>query len=131
MTHVLRRLVLMLLVLWAIASILFLMFRLMPGDPTTAYIDPTFTAEQRQVVLHQFGLDLPLWRQYAIYIGNLLHGELGLSFRYRAPVAGLILNVLPNTLLLTLTALVIAYIFGALGGARCCGATSPSSRNRR
>jgi peptide/nickel transport system permease protein len=117
MTHVLRRLVLMLLVLWAIASILFLMFRLMPGDPTTAYIDPTFTAEQRQVVLHQFGLDLPLWRQYAIYIGNLLHGELGLSFRYRAPVAGLILNVLPNTLLLTLTALVIAYIFGALGGA--------------
>jgi peptide/nickel transport system permease protein len=107
----------MVLVLWAIASILFLMFRLMPGDPTTAYIDPTFTAEQRQVVLHQFGLDLPLWQQYLIYLGNLIHGELGLSFRYRTPVAGLILDVLPNTLLLTLTALIVAYAFGALGGA--------------
>jgi peptide/nickel transport system permease protein len=116
-THVLRRLALMLLVLWAIASILFLMFRLMPGDPTTAYIDPTFTAEQRQVVLHQFGLDRPLWQQYLVYLGNLACGELGLSFRYRTPVAGLILDVLPNTLLLTLTALIIAYAFGALGGA--------------
>ena len=116
-THILRRLALMVLVLWAIASILFLMFRLMPGDPTTAYIDPTFTAEQRQVVLHQFGLDLPLWQQYLIYLGNLIHGELGLSFRYRTPVAGLILDVLPNTLLLTLTALIVAYAFGALGGA--------------
>jgi peptide/nickel transport system permease protein len=116
-THIFRRLALMLLVLWAIASILFLMFRLMPGDPTTAYIDPTFTTEQRQVVLHQFGLDLPLWQQYLIYLGNLIHGELGLSFRYRAPVAGLILDVLPNTLLLTLTALIVAYVFGALGGA--------------
>jgi peptide/nickel transport system permease protein len=107
----------MLMVLWAIASILFLMFRLMPGDPTTAYIDPTFTAEQRQLVLHQFGLDLPLWQQYLVYLNNLLHGEFGVSFRYRAPVAGLILGVLPNTLLLTLTALIVAYTFGALAGA--------------
>src|SRR5215475_5173462 len=89
MAHVLRRVALMLLALWAIASILFLMFRLMPGDPTTAYIDPTFTAEQRQVVLHQFGLDLPLWHQYLIYIGNLLHGELGYhsAIALRSPVS--------------------------------------------
>src|SRR5262245_49384725 len=103
----------MLLVLWVIASILFLMFRLMPGDPSTAYIDPTFTEEQRQVVLHQFGLDKPLWQQYLIYMSNVVHGQFGLSFRHRAPVAELIFDVLPNTLLLTLTALTIAYVFGA------------------
>jgi peptide/nickel transport system permease protein len=107
----------MLLVLWGVLTLLFLMFRLMPGDPTTAYIDPTFTAEQRQILLHQFGLDRPLWQQYLIYLGNLLHGNLGLSFRFRTPVSGLIMGALPNTLALTLISLVIAYILGALGGA--------------
>ena len=117
MTFYLKRFVHMLFVLWAIATILFLMFRLLPGDPTLAYIDPSFTADQRQLILHQFGLDLPLSQQYVIFIGNILHGELGLSFRQRLPVSDLILSTLPNTLLLTVTALVAAYTFGALFGA--------------
>ena len=66
MTFPLRRLGHMIFVLWAIATILFLMFRLMPGDPAAAYIDTTFTAEQRQQVLAGFGLDKPLPDQYAI-----------------------------------------------------------------
>ncbi len=49
----------------------------------------------------QFGLDKPLWQQYFIYLGNLLQGELGQSFRYREPVAERILTLLPNTLILT------------------------------
>ena len=107
----------MLFVLWAIATILFLMFRLMPGDPAAAYIDTTFTAEQRAQVLAGFGLDKPLWQQYGIYFGNLLQGELGLSFRQRRPVGAMILEVMPNTLVLTLSALIVAYVFGALMGA--------------
>ena len=107
----------MVFVLWAIASLLFLMFRLLPGDPTLAYLDPTFTGEQRQQLLVQFGLDKPLWQQYWIYLGNLLHGEFGLSFRQRVPVTELVFGSLPNTVLLTLTALIIAYGFGALFGA--------------
>ena len=112
-----KRLLHMLFVLWAIASVLFLMFRLLPGDPTLAYIDPSFTEEQRAAIQHQFGLDLPLYRQYVAFLGNVLHGEFGLSFRQRLPVAGLVLGTLPNTLLLTLTALVVAYGFGGLFGA--------------
>lgn len=107
----------MVFVLWAIATILFLMFRLMPGDPAAAYIDTTFTAEQRQQVLASFGLDKPLPEQYAIYLGNLLRGELGLSFRQRRPVGEMILEVMPNTLVLTLSALIVAYAFGGLAGA--------------
>jgi peptide/nickel transport system permease protein len=117
MAHLLRRLLHTIFVLWAIATILFLMFRLLPGDPATAYIDPTFTAAERAQVLHQFGLDQPLWTQYVVYFGDLARGQLGLSFRYRQPVLGLIFGVLPNTLLLTLTALIVAYLFGALAGA--------------
>ena len=117
MPYIGRRLLHMLFVLWAIASILFLMFRLMPGDPSTAYIDPTFTGEQRALVLAQFGLDKPLSEQYLIFLKNTVQGELGLSFRYRQPVTGLVLSVLPNTLLLTMSALFIAYAFGAFFGA--------------
>ena len=117
MSYIGRRFLHMLFVLWAIATLLFLMFRLMPGDPSTAYIDPNFTGEQRQLVLQQFGLDRPLPEQYLIFMGNLAKGEFGLSFRQRQPVTGLMLAVLPNTLLLTLTALIAAYAFGSLLGA--------------
>ena len=113
----LKRLAHMVFVLWAIASILFLMFRLLPGDPTLAYIDPSFTADQRQMILVQFGLDKPLTEQYFIFLGNLVQGEFGLSFRQRLPVMGLVMGTLPNTLLLTVTALVVAYVFGGLFGA--------------
>jgi peptide/nickel transport system permease protein len=107
----------MVFVLWAIATILFLMFRLLPGDPTLAYIDPSFTEEQQRMIRHDFGLDLPLAQQYVIYLGNLLHGQFGLSFRQRLPVLDLVFSTLPNTLLLTLVAVIVAYVFGALFGA--------------
>ncbi|MEQ8298099.1 MAG: ABC transporter permease [Nitratireductor sp.] len=105
------------LVLWAVVTILFLMFRLMPGNPMAAYIDPTFTEEQQLALMAQFGLDKPLWEQYFIYLANLVQGELGQSFRYREPVAERILALLPNTLILTFTSLIIAYVFGVLAGA--------------
>lgn len=105
------------IVLWAVVTILFLMFRLMPGNPTAAYIDPTFTMEQQQALMAQFGLDRPLWEQYLIYLGNLLQGELGTSFRYHQPVAERILLLLPNTLVLTFSSLIVAYAFGILAGA--------------
>lgn len=104
-------------VLWAVVTILFLIFRLMPGNPLAAYIDPTFTQEQQENLLRQFGLDRPLYEQYFVYLGNLLQGELGDSFFYRAPVWDLIWDVFPNTIILTSVSLVIAYIFGVLGGA--------------
>ena len=112
-----RRLAHMVFVLWAIATLLFLMFRLLPGDPTLAYIDPAFTEDQRRLIQHQFGLDAPLSQQYLLFLGNILHGELGLSFRQRLPVLDLVLSTLPNTLLLTMAALVVAYTFGTLFGA--------------
>ena len=117
MTFYLKRLAHMVFVLWAIATLLFLMFRLLPGDPTLAYIDPSFTEDQRALIQHQFGLDLPLSQQYFIFMSNIAHGEFGLSFRQRLPVIDLVFSTLPNTLLLTLTALVAAYTYGALFGA--------------
>ena len=103
--------------LLAVTTILFFMFRLMPGTPLAAYINDNLNADQQQAMLRMFGLDQPMWMQYFIYLGNLLRGEFGLSFFQRRPVLDILLEVLPNSLILTLTSLVIAYVFGVLAGA--------------
>jgi peptide/nickel transport system permease protein len=117
MTFVGRRLLHSIFVLWAVATILFLMFRLMPGNPLAAYISEALSAEQQNLIMQQFGLDRPLWEQYVIYFGNLVHGELGTSFHRREPVLSIVLSVLPNTIILTFCGLFIAYAFGILAGA--------------
>ena len=79
MRLILTRFAQMLLVLWVVATLLFFMFRLMPGDPSAAYIDSTFTEEQIAQLRRTFGLDRSLHAQYAIYLENLLIGEFGES----------------------------------------------------
>ena len=74
------------LALLAVTTILFFMFRLMPGTPLAAFINENLNADQQQAMLEQFGLDRPMWQQYFIYLGNLLQGEMGLSFFQRRPV---------------------------------------------
>jgi peptide/nickel transport system permease protein len=104
------------LVLWVIATILFFLFRLAPSNPLAAYINPTFTADQQASLMARFGLDKPLIQQYFIYLGNLLRGDLGDSFFQAKPVLQVVLEMLPNTLYLTFTALLVAYIVGVIGG---------------
>ncbi|MBL8589918.1 MAG: ABC transporter permease [Methylobacteriaceae bacterium] len=117
MSYVLRRLAHSLFVLWAVVTILFLMFRLMPGNPLAAYINEQLNEEDQRQIMAQFGLDRPLYQQYAIYLWNLLQGNLGMSFFRREPVWDVIVSALPNTLILTTTGLLVAYLFGVLAGA--------------
>src|SRR5947207_11124331 len=105
------------LALLAVITILFFMFRLMPGTPLAAFINENLNADQQQAMLEQFGLDKPMWQQYFIYLGNLLQGEMGLSFFQRRAVMTILLEVLPNSVILTLASLIIAYLFGVLAGA--------------
>lgn len=105
-----------LLVLLVVVTLLFLLFRLAPGNPLVAYIDPNFTEEQQEALLRRFGLDKPLPVQYLLYLGSLAQGEFGESFFQRKPVNEIIFEVLPNTLYLTFTSLLVAYIIGVIGG---------------
>ncbi len=105
-----------LLVLWVIVTVLFLVFRLAPGNPLAAYIDTNFTADQQEKLLRSFGLDKPLGIQYLIYLKNLFVGEFGDSFMHRQPVVQMVLAVLPNTLYLNFAALIVAYLLGVVGG---------------
>ena len=107
----------LLFVLWAVSSLTFILFRLAPGDPTINFLSPSFNEETRAALMKSFGLDKPLWEQYFIYMGNLLQGNLGQSFLQGKPVAVLLADALPNTVLLTLVSLTAAYAFGIVAGA--------------
>ena len=111
---VVRRFLYMLFVLWVVATIIFFMFRLMP---LTAFIGTTFTDEQHDLLVKRFGLDKSLFEQYRLFLINTLQGDFGLSFTYSQPVIHMILEVLPNSIILTLFSLIIAYIFGVIAGA--------------
>jgi peptide/nickel transport system permease protein len=100
-----------------VATLTFLLFRLMPGDPTLNFLSPTFTDETRAALLKGFGLDKPLWQQYLIYLGQLLRGDFGRSFLQDAPVSSVLWAALPNTIILTLVSLCLAYAFGIVAGA--------------
>ncbi len=113
----LERLGHLLLVLWVVASLTFLMFRLMPGDPTLNFLSPSFDEATRTALMRNFGLDKPLWEQYFIYIAQLLHGDFGMSFLQAQPVSVLLWDALPNTAVLTVVSLVLAYAIGIVAGA--------------
>lgn len=94
------------------------MFRILPGDPTTMFVDAALPQEAREAVLEQFGLDKPLSEQYFLYMKNFVQGDFGISFSSREPVVDLIGDYLFPTIFLMgftiLLALIIAIIFGAL-----------------
>ncbi len=115
--YLLRRLLQALLALFIIATLLFFLFRLGLPDPTAALITEGLSLEEREMVRARFGLDRPLFEQYLIYLGNIVQGDFGFSFSYRAPVADIIWERLANTLVLMLSAILIAYAIGVPLGA--------------
>ena len=117
MAYFLKRFAHMIFVLWAVATILFFMFRTMPGTPLAAFIYNTTTLEQQEALIRQFGLDKSLGEQYWLFLINLAQGDLGQSFFFKKPVVEVVMEVFPNSVILTLTSLIIAYIFGIVAGA--------------
>ncbi|MDB5624877.1 MAG: transporter permease protein [Tardiphaga sp.] len=106
-------------VLVAIVILNFFLIRLAPGDPAVVMAgeagasDPIFVAQLRE----KFGLDRPLLEQLFVYVKGVLSLDLGFSFRQQMPVASLIAERLPATLLLTLSAFTISLALGITFGA--------------
>ena len=115
---VLSRLLQSLFALAVVISLLWAIFRFIPGDPTTVFVGtgqlPAKAAEAQRA---QWGLDDPLWQQYFRYIRNLVSGDFGMSFFYRRPVMEIILPALWNTVLLLGPAVLIAILAGVSIGA--------------
>ena len=110
------RLALAPLMLWLIASLVFLLLRVAPGDPVDALLGPKAPAAARAALRHQLGLDQPLPVQYGSFLADLLHGNLGVSQASKQPVLAIIQGSLPASLELGLVALLIAAVLGLAVG---------------
>ncbi|MEQ8398896.1 ABC transporter permease [Thalassobaculum sp.] len=82
------------------------------GNPMDVLIPLDAPQDVRELIIARFGLDLPLWRQYLIFLGNVAQGDFGRSFVYAIPVLDLIASRLPATLELTLAAVIGAAVIG-------------------
>jgi peptide/nickel transport system permease protein len=102
--------------LWAMMTMIFVMFRLMPGDPTAYIVSPQMDAEVRRQIIESYGLNDPIRVQYVKFLGNVLELNLGRSFHTKVPVSDVILTYLPNTLVLMFASLIVAYTVGVTVG---------------
>lgn len=109
---VLKRLGRGLLTIWFAVTVTFLLLRLLPSDPATAIANTNMTPEIRASLLAEYGLDQSLPVQYVIYLGELLQGNLGVSFSQSISVTDSLMEHLPWTLLLVGTSLVVTILLG-------------------
>jgi peptide/nickel transport system permease protein len=113
---VVRRLLGAIPLLIGIATIIFFVLRLAPGDPTTFYFNPNIPPDVIEQLRRNLGLDQPLHIQYVRWVTSFFTGDFGYSFAQSRPVRDILLEALPNTLMLTGTALVLVFVIGILIG---------------
>ena len=109
-----------LILILAMLVLNFMLPRAMPGTPLAFLAGEDvglMTTEQRQAVMEQHGLDLPLHQQFGRYVANLAQGDFGYSFQQRRPIADILRERLPWTLLLAGANLLLSTIIGVFMGA--------------
>ena len=119
------RLLLALPVLFLVATLVFLLIHLVPGDPVQQMLGESVRADEVAQVRHAWGLDLPLSTQYGHFLAGLVRGDLGRSFKFNQPVRDVVLSRYPATLQLTIAAMLLALLV-----AIPCGVESAVASNR-
>ena len=131
-TYFIRRILSALLTLWIALTINFLLPRMMGGNPADLMASQSAlgSLEYAEKLKVEFGLDKSLAEQYVLYFGNLLHGNLGISFStFPVPVAQIISQAMPWTLLVVLTSTLISFAIAWVLHAFCMpSSASPTGR---
>jgi peptide/nickel transport system permease protein/oligopeptide transport system permease protein len=115
-TYVARRVLASVPTLWGVATVVFVMARLLPGDPARVIAGVLASPEDVERIRQSMGLDKPLLVQYGTFLGALLRLNLGVSAHTNAPVVEEIGSRLPYTIELAVVALVLAVTVGLLAG---------------
>ena len=109
-SFIVRRLLLAVPTLIGVTIITFVLIHIAPGGPALALAGEKATPAQILALTHQLGLDKPWLEQYALWLGPLLHGDLGFSYLKQQPVLALVAQRLPQTMLLMGFALVVSVL---------------------
>ncbi|MEU2987257.1 ABC transporter permease [Micromonospora aurantiaca (nom. illeg.)] len=129
---VLRRVLQSAVVLVGVTLVVFLLLQLVPGDPVRVALGTRFDPQTYEALRERAGLDQPLPVQYASYLGHALTGDLGVSFRTGQPVSQIVLERLPATLSLAVTAVVfallVAFPLGIVAAVRSGSAVDHAAR---
>jgi peptide/nickel transport system permease protein len=110
--YLLRRLVLLLFVTVAVLTILFVMFKLLPGNPLSVFIDSNFPEEMIRRQKQLWGLDDPLWLKYVRYMWNMLTFNFGTSFFQMTPVRDIVVEKPLHTGAMIVPAVVLSVVLG-------------------
>jgi len=110
--YIVRRILQAIFVLWGAISIVFVVVRVVPGDPASLLLGPSATRDQIAAAQHAFGLDQPLYVQYVHYLGDAAQLNFGESSRLGGPAMSEVLSRLPATLSLAFVALAITLLIG-------------------
>ena len=113
---VVRRALVSVVILFIVSALLFCILRLLPVDPAAMSMPPNATIAEIEAKRIEMGLDLPLSQQYAIWLGQVLHGDFGTSIHFRRGVAALVASTLPATIELAVLAMMVAAVLGLAGG---------------
>ncbi len=114
--YVIRRILLVIPVLFGVTLVTFLLMYVVPGDPVLSMVGERYDQETLESLRAELHLDDPLVVQYLRYIGGVLRGDLGRSFITNRPVLESIAEKFPNTLRLAFSAMVVATLIGLVVG---------------
>jgi len=95
-----------------VLTLVFLALRVLPGDPALVALGENATPDQLALFRHRMGLDVPLWRQYILFLLGVVRLDFGTSFMNQTPIIQLVGESLPYTLALTAAATVVGVVFG-------------------
>lgn len=112
LTYLIRRLVLMIPVVWVVVTMVFFVMRVVPGDPAVAALGDYASQEAVEKVRERMGLNDPLIVQYFRFLGRLIRGDLGVSIISGRPLNQQIAYALPHTLQLMSVSVVIGTVVG-------------------
>ena len=116
-SYIAKRAVMIIPQLFIVMIITFSLMHFAPGDPVEMFFGgPEGDAELVAQLVEEYGFNKPIWQQFLIWVGKLLHGDLGYSFVPNRPVYRMIMERIGNTLTLMLTSVVIAIVVGIILG---------------
>lgn len=110
--YVLKRIFSALVIMWAVATIVFVCMRVIPSDPAQVVLGNYATEEALKAFRHDMGLDRPLWIQYAEFMSRLIRGDLGRSMITNRPVGEQIWALFPYTFNLAVSSTLLGAIIG-------------------
>lgn len=115
-TYIIRQFIYSIFIIFGVLTVTFVIIRLLPGDPARLILGQRADVQSIEALRREWKLDQPIWVQYGDFVARTITGDLGRSFSFNRPVTETILETIPKTAILAVSALILSTIVGVLIG---------------